>query len=295
MQGPPKTILLATDLSARCDRAFDRAQTLAAQWEARLIVLHVMEPSAPGITTGTDPVPSWRRTQDPQKAAEARIRSELAQVALGLTVVIEKGDPAEAIMRVAEAHACGLIVTGVARDETLGRLAMGATVRQLVRRSDIPLLVVRKRGQRPYRHVVVATDFSESSRHALEATVRFFPDTVVTLFNAHDAPLSGLASDAASYWAQLRAAAAQEGEAFLGSADLSGWKGQKPEVLVEQGDPERLIYEYVTERDVDLVALGSHGRSALFDILIGSVAQSLLASLPCDTLIVREPHNEAGS
>ena len=87
----------------------------------------------------------------------------------------------------------------------------------------------------------------------------------------------------------------QEGEAFLRSADFSGWQGEKPEILVEQGDPERLIYEYVRERDVDLVALGSHGRSALFNILIGSVAQRLLASLPCDALIVREPRAKAGS
>jgi nucleotide-binding universal stress UspA family protein len=294
MQGPPKTILLATDLSARCDRAFDRALALAAEWKARLVVVHVMEASPTDVITGTDPVPSWRRTQDPQKIAEARIRSELAEAAPGLTVVIEKGDAAEAIIRVAEARDGGLIVTGVARDETLGRLALGATVRQLLQRSAIPLMVVRKRGHRPHRHVVVATDFSDSSRHALEATVRFFPQTVVTLFNAYDAPLSGLASDPASYREQLRAAAVQEAEAFLKSADLSGWQGQKPEILVEQGDPERLVYEYVTERNVDLVALGTHGRSALFDILIGSVAQGLVDSLPCDALIIREPRAKVG-
>jgi nucleotide-binding universal stress UspA family protein len=291
MRGAPRTILLATDLSARCDRAFDRAQALAAQWQARLVVVHVMEMGA----TGTPPVPSWRRAQDPQKAAEARVRSELAQAAPGLKVVIEKGDTVEGIMRVAEAHGCELIVTGVARNEMLGRVVTGATVNQLVRRSDIPLLVVRKRAQRPYHGVVVATDFSESSRHALEATVRLFPQTVVTLFNACDPPLSGLASDAASFWEQLRAAAVKEGEAFLRSADLSGWRGRKPEVLVEQGVPEQLIYEYVRDWNIDLVALGSHGRSALFDILIGSVAQSLLASLPCDALVVREPRAKSGS
>jgi nucleotide-binding universal stress UspA family protein len=292
MQGPPKTVLLATDLSARCDHAFDRSVSLTAEWQARLVVVHVRE--APTDALGaTDTVSSWRRAQDPQDMAEARIRAEISKVSPGLTVVIETGDTAEAILRAAEAHGCDLIVTGVARDETLGRLALGSTVAQLVRRSHIPILVVRKRGLRPYRHVVVATDFSESSRHALEAAVRYFPEPVLTLFNAYDAPMSGLVTDTASYREQFRAAAVRDGAAFLAASDLPVRQGQKPEVLIEYGDAERLIYEYVTERNVDLVAIGTHGRSAVFDVLIGSVAQGLLASLPCDTFIVREPRARA--
>jgi len=43
MGGPPKKILLATDLSSRCDRALDRAAALAARWQSALVVLHVLE------------------------------------------------------------------------------------------------------------------------------------------------------------------------------------------------------------------------------------------------------------
>jgi nucleotide-binding universal stress UspA family protein len=294
MQGPPKAILLATDLSARCDRAFDRALSLAGEWHAKLVAVHVMEDATEGIGEA-NLVPSWRRTEDPQRLAEARIRSEIREVAPDLTVVIEKGDPADAIMRTAEAHDCGLIITGVARDELLGRLALGSTVSGLVRRSRTPVLVVRRRGRHPYGHVVVATDFSESSRHALEAAARFFPGSVFTVFNAYDAPMSGLITDTASYQAQFRAAAEEDAEAFIRSADLSGWRGQEPELLIEYGDPEQLLCDFVLEKDVDLVALGSHGRSALFDVLIGSVAQALISSLPCDTLVIREPRAETGA
>jgi nucleotide-binding universal stress UspA family protein len=294
MQGPPKAVLLATDLSARCDRAFDRAASLAAEWGARLVALHAMEEDAPGAAIGGEPVPSWRRTPDPQRSAEARIRSELREVSPDIAVVIEKGNADDAIVRTADAHDCGLIVTGVGRDELLGRLALGTTVTRLVRRSRVPVLVVRKRGQRPYGHVVVATDFSDSSRHALEAAVRFFPQQVITLFNAYDAPMAGLVPDVASLHEQFRAAAAQEAEAFLKAADLSGWQGQKPEILIEHGEPDRILYDYVRENDIDLVAFGTHGRSALFDALIGGVAQRLLATLPCDALVVREPRAEAG-
>jgi hypothetical protein len=52
----PKKILLATDLSCRCDRAMDRAVALATEWQAQLVVLHVLQEPAPV----TD-LPSWRR------------------------------------------------------------------------------------------------------------------------------------------------------------------------------------------------------------------------------------------
>lgn len=43
-QGPPRTILLATDLSSRCDRAVQRGLQLAKLWNSRLIILNVIEP-----------------------------------------------------------------------------------------------------------------------------------------------------------------------------------------------------------------------------------------------------------
>ena len=125
--------------------------------------------------------------------------------------------------------------------------------------------------------------------------MRFFPRRVLTIFNAYDAPMAGLITDAASYRAQFREAAAREGEAFLKSADVPPWQGQRPEMLVEYGEPDRLLHDYVTTKDVDLVALGTHGRSALFDALLGSVAQKLISTLPCDALVVREPRAKRGA
>jgi nucleotide-binding universal stress UspA family protein len=286
--------LLATDLSARCDRALDRAALLAAKWQARLVIAHALEEDATAALGRTEPVPSWRRPAEQQQVAESRIRSELGEICPGATVVIERGDAADVVLRAAETHRSGLILTGVARNEPLGRLVLGSTVNHLVRHSQIPVLVVRKRGRRPYRHVVVAVDFSDSSRHALEASARFFPRQPLTVFNAYDAPMSGLMADAASYREQMKEATKREARAFLKTCDLSSRTGRKPELLIEHGEPERLLYDYANEKAVDVVACGTQGRSALFDALIGSVAQGLVSTLPCDTLVVREPRAEAG-
>ncbi len=59
-QAPPKRILLATDLSARGDRALDRATQLASLWGAELAVVHALE--GPELLDDQG-IPSWRRAQ----------------------------------------------------------------------------------------------------------------------------------------------------------------------------------------------------------------------------------------
>ena len=59
--------------------------------------------------------------------------------------------------------------------------------------------------------------------------------------------------------------------------------------MIEFGRPESLFREYVLHHNADLVVLGTHGRSAVFEALIGSTAKNILSMLPCDALVVREP------
>lgn len=290
VQGRPSKILLATDLSARCDRASDRAVALASQWQAQLVAVHAI--AVTDTAADTAAIPSWRRGPDPQKLAEAKARAEMREILPDVTVVIETGDPADVIVRAAEKYGCDLIVTGLARDEPLGRIILGGTVERLVQRSRVPVLVVRKRGRRPYRHVVAATDFSEPSRHALEAAFRFFPEVKLTVFHAHDAPMPALA-DTKALTQPFRDVAITKGNSFIEQA-ASGLRGTKPQLIVENGEPSHLLHGYASEMDVDVVAIGSHGRSALFQALLGRVANRIVSLLPCDVLIVREQRSTAG-
>lgn len=282
--GAPRAILLATDLGARCDRALERAVQLSGQWKARLVALHVLE-SAPSEET----MPSWRRTRDPHAVAERELRSDLQSQAVSATALVADGDPAETIARVAQERGCGLVVTGVARDEALGRFSLGRTVDRLARRARVPLLIVKNRVRGPYRHVVVATDFSRSSRHAFEAALRLFPDQGLTLFNAFHAPFLGFAADEQRQIAEFRKLAADECARFL--AETKAAEGRLPLIatMIEHGPAAQLLRGFAWDKGVDLVVLGTHGRSAVMDKLLGSTAQAILSALPCDALLVREP------
>jgi nucleotide-binding universal stress UspA family protein len=288
MKGPPRSILLATDLSARSDRALDRAVMLARQWQSRLTVLHVLE-DARVSSDSDDPLPSWRRPPDPLNAIKTNIAADLGELAEAATVLVEEGDTVETVAQVAGRSGSDLIVIGVARNGLLGELMLGRTVDGLLHKCREPLLVVKARPRRQYQRIVVATDFSESSRHALHAAARFFPESALTVFHAYDPPMSGLTGDAAAYRRDYREIAAQECEDFLLEAEKHQRDWRRPRVLIEYGAPNHLLHDYVADNAADLVVVGTHGRSAIFDIFLGSTAKRILEDVSCDVLLLREP------
>ncbi len=167
----PRRIALATDLSHRCDRALDRALLVAKAWQAELTVIHALAPPEDSPLFGSlRDLPSWRRSPDPVRKARDRIYRDLVREDPGVDIMVhvETGSPAEVVLGAARASHADLIVTGVARDELLARMFLGDTVDRLIRKSPVPVLIVRDRAFEPYRTMLVTTDFSASSRVALE-------------------------------------------------------------------------------------------------------------------------------
>lgn len=286
MDGPPRRLLLSTDLSARCDRAFDRAVQLAAEWQAELIALKVLEnPQAP------DQLLAWSGGDDQEwiRTATRKLERDLDGVGIRAGMRLARGgDVAQTVRETAEDSGSGLIVTGMARNETLGRFLLGSTVERLARTVPQPLLVVRERVHGPYRRIVVATDFSASSAHALQATVRLFPGREYVLYHAYQTPLAGLPGKDV-YGGTARAIEQGECAAFLANVDLPAPARARLRTVIEHGSLATVLTRYVREHDIELVAMGTHGRSGLMNVMLGSTAARLLDWLPCDTLMVRKP------
>lgn len=289
MMGSPARLLLATDLSARCDRALERAAQLAEKWQAELIALNVLEaPQAPDL------VLAWAAHEDDEtsnRIARKQLRQDLDGLDVRASMRVIRGEPENIIPAVANESDCGLIVTGMARNETFGRFLTGNTVESLARSVPQPLLVVRNRVRGPYRRMIVATDFSESSRHALHAATRFFPECEVIVYHAATGPMSTLPSDAGAQSNAGLEIAKRECADFLAASDLPTEVRDRLQMVIEPGPLETALARYVREQNVDMVAIGTYGRNDLMNILLGSTAAKLLDWLPCDTLIVRTPRD----
>ena len=279
LKGP---VLLITDLSARCDRALDRAVSLARQHNVKLIALHVIEPSFLSKLI----LPSWNIAQkEHQEVARQRLLNDLKGAQVDLEVMVEIGYPVDTINEVASLKNCSLIVSGTARDESLGRIMLGSTVERLARQCPTPLLVVRRRPFDSYGHILVGTDFSDGSRYALEAALDLVPYQKLTVYHSFDEVAGVRTLDTATIEETSRHLRRQT-QAFLDQTPKVG-QISAPEVVVEFGNPGQSIPKYVQEQKVELVVLGTHGATGILKTAMGSIAEQLLTLLRCDVMIVR--------
>ncbi|MEN5081542.1 universal stress protein [Bosea sp. TWI1241] len=275
----PRRLLLATDLSCRCDRALDRAVALCRQWQAELVVVHALE-SQRAI------VPREQISAEARIAeVEGRLKRDLAGAFLQPTIVVEPGDPAELVLRSVAEQGCDLIVAGIARDEIFGRIALGNTVDALLRAAPVPLLVVKDRPHGAYERVLVATDFSGDAQAALAMAVRIAPNGL-TLFHAFDAPFSGW-TGRTQYLADAQAAALERSAAFLAEAPIPEAAKASIVSIAENGTLGPLLQAHVASQQVDLVVLGLPQRGFVVETLIGSRARAVLDEVHCDLLLVR--------
>lgn len=275
----PHRLLLATDLSARCDRALDRAARLANEWQAELVALNVLEPAA-----SFDQALAWvgGASDEPfARLARAQLARDIAAANVRATLrVVRSADIPAAIQATTIGTQSDLVITGVSRDETLGRLLLSSTVEKLARALPQPLLVVRRRARAPYERIVVATDFSDSSRHTLLCAARLFPGRELILYHAHSGQADGLPHPSALI---------EEAEcaAFLAETVFPDEVKVRP--VVEYGAIESTLTQFVREHDIELVVMGSQGCGGIMSLLLGNTAAVLLDWLPCDMLLVRKP------
>ncbi len=283
----PPRIFVATDLSARCDRALARAALLARAWQSELNVTHVVHAAEVARHDRlTSAAPSWRRPESWAVTLERMLRADLAAEGIAATPKVVLGSMPDAVMAAAAELDAGLVVLGIAKDARMDRIQLGSTVDTLVRRSRVPVLNVRNRARGAYRHVVVATDFSEPAMHALRLAAHWFKDARLTLFHAYVPPGSSQ-TDSTAAGESWRASVAQQCASHVASAALPAPLEAALIRVLERGTPESLLPDYVASADVDLVVLGSQGRSGLARALLGSTAENLLHTLDCDTLVVR--------
>jgi nucleotide-binding universal stress UspA family protein len=140
---PIKTILHPTDFSACSTDAFRVACSLAHDYGARLIVLHVT--SLPDLAYKGYALPDA-----PVGAEEylTKVREDLARLQPSDSQVpverrLEEGDPVAEILRVAAATGTNLIVLGTHGRTGLGHLLMGSVAEQVVRNATCPVLTLK--------------------------------------------------------------------------------------------------------------------------------------------------------
>ncbi len=277
-----KSILIATDLSARSDRALQRAIALADEFSATLEVVHVIDDDYPE--------PIRRRNEE---AALGAIDACLTATTGGKTVnarpKVIHGRDYEAVIRRADEISADLIVLGIHRHSDRATFR-GATAERIIRFGRRPVLMVKDPCTGPFRRVIVPADLSENSRAALRLAARLAPKGQIHVIHATHAPFTGFLGRAtlrqivADEQAMCTASLRNDIERL--SADL-GEAAPRFDIIMKEGPVEQVVRECAAQLSPDLIALGAHSRSGIAYAIIGSMAEGLLLNAPTDILIAR--------
>ena len=153
-----------------------------------------------------------------------------------------------------------------------------------------------------YEHILVPTDGSDTARQAVDQAV-----DIAERYGATVHALYVVDVDATSYsLGAQQVERIQRGhldempEVKTGAekatgyvADVARERGVPVEEHVTAGEPSRAIRAFIEENDIDLVVMGSHGRSGLSRVVLGSVAEKVLRRTRLPVLVVDSDEEEA--
>jgi nucleotide-binding universal stress UspA family protein len=281
-----KTVLFATDFSECSENTGHYARLLAESLHASLLVAHAFLLSEPAqeIELVNHSASKQRTDLEALLAALARDLSTPQLVAAPVLVV---GAPHEAIPLLAEKHAPALLVLGTHGAGRVMHELMGSVAEEILRSTRWPCLTVGPHAPqlaqttRPFRRVLIATDFTPAASRAAAFAINFSRVTGGSLEVMNVLPESARSNPAEwkeleeRYTRALEQIVPEQARQFL-----------SPHTFVESGNAHQRILAHIREHQIDLLVLGIRKASHLGLEMRTSGAFHLIANAACPVLTI---------
>jgi nucleotide-binding universal stress UspA family protein len=284
-------IMVGHDLRAAGEVALHSAAALAHRCAAALRVVHVVEP-LDSYQRLSHPLTSPYPVEEIAQKAGARLKTLLAAPELAgveAEYEVRTGKPFVELIVAQRAWLADLIVVGGASQPEEPFSA--STSERLMRKATVPVMIAKNRFSAEAKTFLVAIDFSPAARQAAEEALMLaesFHGRVVFL-HVLDRP-----SYTVSYVHELGVSLPvppptpeqlePEWEAFLSGLPLEKIAWEKS---IEEGQAARTIVRQAQHINADVIVMGTHGRSGLPHMLLGSVAEKVARTASCPVLTVR--------
>lgn len=270
-------ILVPTDGSDLSTRAMEAVVPLATTFESTIHIVHVLSMGeiSPALRDETRDELTERG-----QAITSAVRDVASNAGLETTVeVIETTDSIhETLVEYTTDHDIDLLAMGTSSPSGLSRFLMGSITRRTLRAVDVPVLTVNPDTSPSSRveSILLPTDGSAGAEAAAEYAL--------DLAEALDASLHVInVVDVTGPWETL------ESDQLISSFEMAGQEAvdsvlERSEQLdissvqasVLDGSPSEVTIEYATDKNLDLIVMGTHGRSGLDRVLLGSVAERVI-------------------
>jgi len=167
-----------------------------------------------------------------------------------------------------------LVIMGRHGFTGLTRLLMGSVTARIIGHSPVNVLVVPKEVPLGFKKILIASDDSPFSAAAFQEALSITQRMGSTLMGIAVAQINGEVKTAQEVVRKLAAEAQRRGVPL--------------ETAVPLGPAYEAIIKVAKTKQVNLIILGSHGRTGLRRLLMGSVAERVIGQAPCAVLVVKK-------
>jgi len=298
-----ENILYATDYSPCAKAALPYLRAIAERYGSTVHVVHVCSPD-PRTAVPTDQFPELDAVQ---YIAEVEMKALLASTAFGdiaHTSTVVRGQLWEVLAAVIKQKNIDLIVIGTHGRRGLTKVVLGSVAEQVLRHAPCPVLTVGPHvidggvADASFARILLATDYSLSSRHALSYALSLARANKAHLMLIHavTANLELLPTSAeyvspgmqmsAEFVAQVLVVARQHLAELISNETM---QELNPEIIVECGSTAETILEIAKSRQANLIVMGAHSgfASSIITHLPWATASTVISQARCPVLTVR--------
>lgn len=283
-------ILFPTDFSRQADRLAVCLHEMRALGAQEIVLLNVVD-LGPQIGFASDTFEQMLAWKQDAEARLDELKRDLEAKGIRARWRLEPGKPAMEIVRIAAEERVDLIVMGTHGHGFIRGALLGSVSHDVIRSAPVPVLALKVTGldnlpntecaflcQHVFRRVLLPTDFSDCAQQAFmqvkELRAAGVKEAVV--LHVREEPRRG--QDETTQTIEAKMLQIRSQLEFFGFSVTT---------IVLDGDPATVIDRVAREQDVSLIVIGSHGRSAAEDVLIGSVSDAVICRHVRPVLVVR--------
>jgi nucleotide-binding universal stress UspA family protein len=284
-------VLFPTDGSDGASRVLDHVLDLATEHGATVHLLSAAGVDDETLTSGRTEVAAEIESRAHSVVSAAAARADARGVETVTSVA--SSAPSDAVVDYTEEAGIDLIAMPTHGRTGLERILLGSTTERVVRRSPAPVLALPPTDdsrEYPYRRLLAPTDGSRCAETAIElgAGLAAATDARFDVLSIVDVAHLGFDTRVDLQIDQLEENAAKFVDAGSDLAAAAGVAADRITTGVVSGtSPYREINAYVEANDIDLLVVGTHGRTGIDRYLLGSVTEKLLRTSSVPVLTVR--------
>ncbi len=282
--GKYRKILVAVDNSESSKNALRQAFKLANEEKCWITVTSVVPPYEGEIELlGVKDIRAALRK--PCDDALAEVEKIARTERMLVKTVCEEGEVHERIVDLADAENCDVIVMGRSGGHRIERALIGSVTARVIGHTQRDVLVVPNNTVVGWKTIVLATDGSKYSATAAEKAISFAQSY------GGELKVVSVADVPAEFYAEAPKAVedlVKKARGFVaGVKKQAEAAGVKAETFVGEAEAYEAITNLAKEQKADMIIIGSHGRTGLRRLLMGSVAEKVVGYAPCPVLVVK--------